>query len=221
MAFTGPEGHLDSSNLYAFCAGDPVNGRDPTGRVIVIPPQVFADVWSEVQAAAKNVAIGARNRAVQIVNLVYNAGSVDVQMGLHDQIQETIEVAQDPGYGSSPDVRLLRHKGDQIRADLERFGNVPKGVQQQVINGVALDTVLVLAPSAKGIAARPVEMPTPIPMWEDHLPAARQRAPDTRAGMGASDVVAGGLVGIAQPNLTVLIIKRSQLPMITANMGVA
>jgi RHS repeat-associated protein len=27
-----PEGYVDSSNLYAFAGGDPVNGRDPTGR---------------------------------------------------------------------------------------------------------------------------------------------------------------------------------------------
>jgi RHS repeat-associated protein len=28
-----PVGYVDSSNLYSFCAGDPVNGRDPTGQL--------------------------------------------------------------------------------------------------------------------------------------------------------------------------------------------
>jgi len=31
-----PQGYGDSSNLYAFAGGDPVNGRDPTGEITIV-----------------------------------------------------------------------------------------------------------------------------------------------------------------------------------------
>lgn len=31
-----PMGYRDSSNLYGYCAGDPVNGRDPSGRLTIV-----------------------------------------------------------------------------------------------------------------------------------------------------------------------------------------
>jgi len=40
-----PSGYADSSNLYSFCVGDPVNCSDPTGELS----------WSDVKKAAKGV----------------------------------------------------------------------------------------------------------------------------------------------------------------------
>ncbi|HEX9163169.1 MAG TPA: RHS repeat-associated core domain-containing protein, partial [Thermoanaerobaculia bacterium] len=38
-----PMGYKDSANSYAYCAGDPVNGRDPTGNGVFVVYREFTD----------------------------------------------------------------------------------------------------------------------------------------------------------------------------------
>lgn len=208
-----PSGYQDSSNLYAFCAGDPINHRDPTGEFIFTDPKAAKDLWNEIMRATTNFAKGARDKAVEYANLIYNFGSHDVQNTIQQQIDEVIVTAQDPTLGTSVDRRLVNRQGDQIRADALRFANSSKDVQQQMIGGGAVITIAALAPAAKGISP----ITPPVPMWQDYLPAARHRAAMTRVGLAISDEVADGLVAIARPNVPVLTVKRSQLPAIATN----
>lgn len=66
-----PQGYVDSSNLYAFGGGDPVNGRDPRGEAILINPKVARDFLRGAGESATSVVgflVGVGASAIDTVN---------------------------------------------------------------------------------------------------------------------------------------------------------
>jgi RHS repeat-associated protein len=193
-----PLGYQDSSNLYAFAGGDPVNGRDPTGSVIVLTPGSFRKAWhtgkaalKEAGATVKNVAIGIRDAAVVYASALYNPKPT------LDAVPQLVEDLQDPLLGRSPDDRYMRLKAIEADAQIDTFSGSNKAEQQQMIGSGMVHTVAVLAPAAKGFGIGSAEIVAPVPMWQDYLPAARQRSAATRVGLRLPDEIAEDLVGMA------------------------
>ncbi|HEX8617173.1 MAG TPA: RHS repeat-associated core domain-containing protein, partial [Thermoanaerobaculia bacterium] len=91
-AFVSPDplGYVDSSNLYAFAGGDPVNRRDPTGLRAPLPAKSPTSVTPPVASPAKDLARAARWYDVGRLLRSGNPYGAAVQAGL--AIQDAINV---------------------------------------------------------------------------------------------------------------------------------
>jgi RHS repeat-associated protein len=70
-----PMGYQDSSNLYAFCAGDPVNHRDPTGTLLDSAAMATAQGSTATATAAETTAtVGGGGATIAVIGGLAVAG---------------------------------------------------------------------------------------------------------------------------------------------------
>lgn len=160
-----PEGYQDSSNLYSFCGGDPINCSDPTGRaasvnrkgdIIGIRPNGSRYFISSAQAKADPV------WALRLLESDADLGfdeqeEVMTRAGLRIPYSSACREGENCLSGTRTNTRAFTHlpKGDNWakNAITATSGLPPQNRQQELVQG-GLHIGSTLAPVAIGAYAR-------------------------------------------------------------------
>jgi RHS repeat-associated protein len=118
-----PEGYTDSSNLYAFCAGDPVNCTDPTGE------WGLKDAWETTKSVAG-----------MVVGVVESAGEAVYNL---NPVVSTVHKAKDT-YARSKRVASAYKKGGS-RAAAAQYASEVKNYTTSVIKSLPIVNTVIQA----------------------------------------------------------------------------
>jgi RHS repeat-associated protein len=167
-----PMGYQDSSNMYAFCGGDPINCLDPTGQ------WGFKDAWNQLQENATFAAgvvvgeletavhvadnlhpiVGNVNRVREVIPRARRMGSAYASGGVRAAIHEYGSEVADYALDTLPVVSTIRN-GQGIADTYYREGAFAAGRQTgATLIGVAGDTLAVYA-GARGVQAMRARVP--------------------------------------------------------------
>jgi RHS repeat-associated protein len=91
-----PRGYADSSNLYAFCGGDPINRRDPTGEDAVDDKVRGYTAWYVAQREAM---VEERRRLDAAYKAAYKKGDPDAMQYL---VAQDLLSAREQSFGGFP-----------------------------------------------------------------------------------------------------------------------
>ncbi|MEA2416365.1 MAG: hypothetical protein QOI58_3022, partial [Thermoanaerobaculia bacterium] len=157
-----PMGYADSSNLYAFAAGDPVNGRDPTGQCLGFGNMSCAEAWRAAKKEASK----------QIDAVLPRSGLKPLDEGMRKLWSGTLRVASAP-------AGLVANLGTSSGKYLDKL-------ERATFYG---DTKIASDPEtmrdAIGAASDAMAMITPAEMLEGQLEVGASRAVSTNSARAA------------------------------------
>jgi RHS repeat-associated protein len=198
-----PSGFLDSSNVYAFAGGDPVNGKDPTGAWtakdigdwVSTKIEVARDYYLDGdEGVAKDFAV---NTVADIAQIVPGVLSMGTQSGTELGEGQTLrQVAGNRAYETLPmeEARALIQDWDYL-SDAERARLIAMGISKTAgviagtAGGVQTGGNLVRAarapkptPAVTPAPAAPAPAPSPSPTVVPPDPVVAPPAPRVRGG---------------------------------------
>jgi RHS repeat-associated protein len=161
-----PEAYIDSSNLYAFGATDPVNNRDPLGEGVLDDlgfalRQKYTDVATHAFVTRKAVTGIARSVTGAIVGAAVTADLLH-QASQPANLQAKVALAE--GFVSSLHsaaqfVDSARDAVTQPEWILEALSELPADITAEILSDASITTAMLISPAAKArvptLAAKP------------------------------------------------------------------